>query len=814
MLLRRPSLPKGVTKWLGAIIATTLLLGGLAAFGEITETHYPIKHWLFWRYLGYWAASLLWLGACLSSGHALLRTLLGRKTLPVLEHAALAFAVGVVLFSLAVFVVGLSGQLNATAFFTIPVVLLASGTPASWRYLRRLRRGLKRSTGGAFAKLSLLDAVAMVFGLISLGLIYFAIITPKNIAFDAQWKHMALAQHYAAADGIERFPEGWFPASAPQLASRIYTWALLLPSSRFFDRVELAAHLEFIGFVFSLVGIPALVRRLVPHSRATMTWVTRFLFPGVFLYDSALGCGADHVAAFFTAPIFLALLRAYPKLCWRHCVLLAFPIAGVIMTKYSAAFALMLFPVLAMVLRALWLAVVALFRRLRSKTAAATSAPATNGAGTEAKLAWLIGPAACVLAGLLLTSPLWLKNLLWYGDPLYPLLHKYLPSRPWDADAAWLYEHSYRAQHWKPKSNLEGLEASLRALYNFSFKPNDWPKFHGKVPVFGSLFTLSLLTLPVLGKRLRLWALVAAVHLGILAWYWTHHQDRYLQVLLPWMCASTAAIMVLLWRRGPLVRGALCLLIGFQVAWGSDVPFIPGHAMVRTPGKVSAALIAMGYKRRYEKRFAVFGHQAVAAKLPAKARVLLHEQHPHLGLDREAVHDWVSWQAGINYGRLGSPHRVDELLRKLGVSHVVYSTSKSKGYDTIASDLLFFHYAENFLENRQSASGRKIATLPKQPLTAAAPFNDWVLFLPCSKRYAGLLRLSDMNVPSFGPGRFKFPKPREPLGDKNDLLAKAARAGFAVVKRRCGKRYASPGAALRDFKTKVIRKRFELYIRR
>ncbi len=438
---------------------------------------------------------------------------------------------------------------------------------------------------------------------------------------------------------------------------------------------------------------------------------------------------------------------------------------------------------------------------------------ASEGHRPRPELAWLIGPAACVLAGLLLTSPLWLKNLLWYGDPLYPLLHKYLPSRPWDADASWLYEHSYRAQHWKPKANLKGLEDSLRALYNFSFIPNDWPKFHGKVPVFGSLFTLSLATLPVLGKRLRLWALVAAVHVGVFAWYWTHHQDRYLQVLMPWMCACLAAIMVLLWRRGVLVRGALCLLVAFQIAWGSDVAFIPGHAMVRLPAKVTAGLIASGYKRKYEKRFSAFGYQAVAAKLPPNARVLLHEQHPHLGLDRQAVHDWVSWQAGINYGRLGSPYRIDQLLRQFGVTHVLYSNRKSKGYDTIASDLLFFHYASKHLENRQSASGRIITTMPKQPLAPDTPFNDWVLFLPCSKRYAGLLRLADMNVPSFGPGRFRFRKPRSPLGDHDDLMAKSKRAAFVVLKRRCGKRYANAGLATAGFKTKILRKRFELFVR-
>ena len=44
---------------------------------------------------------------------------------------------------------------------------------------------------------------------------------------------------------------------------------------------------------------------------ARLTWIAMFLFPGIFLYDSNLHAGADHIAALFCIPLVLALLRVW-----------------------------------------------------------------------------------------------------------------------------------------------------------------------------------------------------------------------------------------------------------------------------------------------------------------------------------------------------------------------------------------------------------------------------------------------------------------------------------------------------------------------
>jgi len=59
-------------------------------------------------------------------------------------------------------------------------------------------------------------------------------------------------------------------------------------------------------------------------------------------------------------------------------------------------------------------------------------------------------------------------------------------------------------QLWRPDLNWAGIKESLKVLLTYSFEPNDWTAFHGKVPVFGSLFTLLLFCLPFLrGGRIR-----------------------------------------------------------------------------------------------------------------------------------------------------------------------------------------------------------------------------------------------------------------------------------------------------------------------
>ena len=78
--------------------------------------------------------------------------------------------------------------------------------------------------------------------------------------------------------------------------------------------------------------------------------MARFLFPGIFLYDSCLSGGADHIAALFTVPLFAAAPPRPAEPEPRLMVLIAIMLAGTAMTKLTGL--LMLMPVAALVVGA------------------------------------------------------------------------------------------------------------------------------------------------------------------------------------------------------------------------------------------------------------------------------------------------------------------------------------------------------------------------------------------------------------------------------------------------------------------------------
>src|SRR5947207_10480541 len=75
--------------------ALLVLFGGAIAIAAVGHAHYPIQHWLFWRYAAYWLVCAVWLSACVSGGAWALQ--LSAIELPALEHLLFSFAAGVLL---------------------------------------------------------------------------------------------------------------------------------------------------------------------------------------------------------------------------------------------------------------------------------------------------------------------------------------------------------------------------------------------------------------------------------------------------------------------------------------------------------------------------------------------------------------------------------------------------------------------------------------------------------------------------------------------------------------------------------------------
>ena len=757
--------------------------------GRIFNEHYAVRQWLFWRYTAIWGYTSLFCLATLSSGNAVVTALapLGPR---VDGHVTLSFATGVFCFFLLTFLAGIAALLRPAAFVAIPALLIVAGLPQAWRDWRRWR--LDARQGPWLHPFSFWEVAAISVGAIALVVLYLPSLIPENAAYDSRWYHLGLAEHYVAQGAIRRLPEGPVVATIPHLASILYTWAFLLPGSQLFDRVELCAHLEYVIFLFTLAGIPLLVRHLVPGVRARVAWVALFLFPSMFVYDSTLTIAADHVAALWVIPIYLLTIRAVRDFNPRVCLLLAIQMSALLMTKYTGLMAL-IFPALVLTSRGLQLA----WRGLRG--------------GNAGRRSWL-GPVALVAAGLLLSTPHWLKNWLWYGDPLYPMLHRHLTLRPWSPRSAF-YVDAYRAVNWAAVGTAkQKLLETLSALYNYSYKLYHWVAFHGRFPIVGSLFTFLLIPLPFVRRAGRVWVLVIATHLGIAFWYLAFHNDRYLQILLPWMAAGVAAMAVLIWREGRLARVGLVALIGLQAIWGLDIVFWPTH---RITGRSGIALAAEFFSRSFSKDLAgrtkpFEDFAAVGRALPSDAKLVIHHQHTRVGYGVMTVTDWLPVQFGIEYGSLGSSAAVHRLFKQYGVTHVTWVPDVAYGDVSLADELVFHTYVSRHAVSPEMRGSHLVAALPKDE-----PGDDGhvVFYFGCNGTYGnGLYDITDLNVwPASVRGwPHVYPRPRQPLaGDGGQALALAAQASHAVLDRRC------PGAPrLDDFERVADLDGTELMVRK
>lgn len=767
--------------------ATAGLSVAVAVLCTQLHHHYPIQKWLVWRYLQYWLVALTFSAVCVSGGFGVLR-FIGPKRMPLRERLVFSMATGVLLFFLGMFLGGMFGLFGATFAVVWPCLLFASGARPLFRYAKRAWPHLRHARRRALRR-SNWQVVALLLGALGFLLVYASICAPEAASWDTRWYHLALPERYAAAGRIERAPEGWFHTALPHLASLIYTWPYLFPWTSTFDRVELAAHLEMMLFLWTVFAVGPLVRHLAPRARVGAAWAAFFLFSGVFVYDSSLNFGADHIAAFWAIPIWLSLRRALRERDLRSSVLVGAMLGGALNTKVQCI-ALLVPACLAVAIAG---AHSLLFRRR------ALAAPFVT-LGTLA----------------LVTTPFWLKNLIWYGDPLYPALHKHLKLRPWHADMEFFYKTLVERNFWRPKgTTFEQAKETAEVTFTFAFKPHDWGWMHRDWPVFGSLFTLCWFALPFVGAGRRLWALFLAGHVGVVTWFLFSHQDRYLQMLVPWMVACVAAMIVRAWQLSWFVRVPLLGLIGIQAIWGFAAAFIqaprrPGTAF---PIQNAILLAASGYRGDFGKRTEIFKEfRDLGNATPKGSRILLHRMLLHAGLDRVAVMDHPNWQGGISYRRLESERAVYDLYREFGVTHVVWHMKgDTDREETLASDLRFLGFVTHALPDARQVGPWWLAPLPATP-PASEP-SEGVVFLGCKDYEPGLYELSDLVVLPVGGKRLTTPRtpiqPRQP-----EVLEQLTREANYVVMSSCRADFALPASVGSDFTLAGLRSDERLYVRK
>lgn len=706
------------------------ILGAEALLLYWVDQFYPLKHWLFFLYAQTWLWMSLFALSSLLSGVAALRLIAGGNW-RISEELVLGGGIGVLLFYTGMMLAGFLSLFGPIFALIWPLILIAFGAREGARLLGHARRAFRLFGGRLLSPRSPTEIGA--FALLILGLVgvYLQVLNPLNPAADAHWYHLGIADQYVAARGVVRFDDGWYLGAYPHLASVLYTWALLLPTvGGRFVQMAVASHLEWCLFLWTLFGVSVLSRRLLKVGRYPYACAVMFLFPGIFLYDSSLGTAGDHVLALWAPAIALACLRLTTSHEWRSAAVVGLLFAGAMLTKLQALYFL---PCVSLTILAL---------ALRHRTV----------------VPLLTAAAVC----LLLMSTHWLKNLVWYGDPYYPLLRNWFPSHPLHEGAAALIEEVF----WYDRFMLTGTPsenavATLKALVNFAFVPNNWEPFHRDVPVFGFLFTLLLPALVFLRGTRRTWLLVFATHLGIVVWYVTSHQDRYLQALLPWMAAVVATGLVLLFRQGTLQRVAVLILVCTQLVWGGDVYFLKTHGMIGdNPLKSTIDFISSGFyanknEQLYERRLRTWGDlQDVGKELPKGSVVLRHDIQARMGLGHVSVGDELGWQGLISYAHLGSPEKAFKQLESLGVTHLVWRSSRSGlPRRQLASEAVFAEMVNRYAGPHRQVSSYSVADL-LGPVEEPQDRSDSKIFVlscgpePVSGLYTPL-DLHDRKVPTF-----------------------------------------------------------------
>ena len=184
---------------------------------------------------------------------------------------------------------------------------------------------------------------------------------------------------------------------------------------------------------------------------------------------------------------------------------------------------------------------------------------------------------------------------------------------------------------------------------------------------------------------------------------------------------------------------------------------------------------------------------------------------------RRLLHDFPTWQYGLSYGHLRSPRALWERLREMGVTHLVFKPQRSRGFDTLAGDLMFFYFAQHLAEPVTRKGSQQLAALRDEaPAEDDARFDRSVAVFGCAGGYeTGLYELEDLTTPVFGPRRDDLPEPREFVDDEQEL---AGLVHFVVLDQRCHR--GQPRAPGRRFQRLAKRSRlrgnpaYELWVRR
>lgn len=768
--LRRSMLWHGaltkLVRGLGVAVACAL---GLFVYSGVLDRAYPIKEWLIWTLLPLWGYTLVWSAACVAAGSSLLRLLLQGRRLPALERLLLSMATGAVLFVVAWNIGGALCLFQTWMSVALPMGMLVAGAYGGPDLVRELAAWRRKPTTTSITG-RIATYVAVGWGLVCVAFLYLEALPLDAINYDASWYHMTTAQDYAREGCLVPFP-GESHKAFPHLTSFVQTWAFLVPGLDPLPvRWMLALHLEFSIVIWRIVGVAVAAHWLLCERDTPGIWPVFFLFPSIFVYDQSIGGSADHFLGFFAAPIFVATARALRDFDWRMGAVVGIVAGGHILTKYQSVY---LVVAVAGVFFARFLDLVT--RRFVAQLRSRSQHPG----GTPSWRTIVLGPLSVVLVATLVSSPHFIRNTVYYGNPVYPLAKSvFVTSHPVHPPGLYTVRTAPGSGTFSPKHADSFAQRQLWAtglFYTYSFKSHN-RDFTDHRPYMGALFSLLLPCALFVSRPRRLWLGIAFSYVAFMVWANSSVNDRYLLSFYDILIAVAAALMVRVWQVGWLGRIAIVPLVAVQLFWGGDAMLFYGAKSLR--GAMS--LVAAGYSGKSDSRIAKNDKlRQITAATPPDAVILSRNYRGLLGLDRMVLSDIYEGQAYISYSGIRDARELWKLYRSRGVTHLLYPENRRQPRRW-NNTILFAELVHRYGRTKGRFAGLVLVEMPDRAPPASAPY--WVLSRGNRGYPDGLYRVEQLDVDDWNYKRSEpTPKPVTRLTRTNapDLLARADAIGLS-----------------------------------
>lgn len=746
---------------LTAGVAATLVCGyGVYVLGGALNPHYAIKEWLVWRLAPIWGYALLFNVSCVAFGSFLLRRLLGQLELPALERLLQSMMLGLTAFVLVLYAAGFAGLFKPWLALALPLAFLIAGERDGRALLAELfawRAALPQP--GRLERV--LGSSAIALGCSALCFLYLQALDVSAINFDATWYHYPIAQDYARVGRIIAFP-GENHRAFPHLTSLLHTWALLMPGLPLLPQHwMLSLHLEFAIVLWRIVACAALSRWLLGGRDVRGLWAGFFLFPSIFVYDQQIGGSADHFLGFFAVPALLAAARACRRFDLRWCALAGVALGGHVLVKYQAAY-LVLGVGVATVTS---VCVLGVRRFLSTRRAALHDDWPSYGAV-------LRGAATVGVVMALVSAPHFVKNAVFYRNPVYPFATQVFKSTYPPPVPGYYQERASKGAFSPPYSGWRRQAWALGQVYRYSLTTANRNLTKHR-PYMGALFSLLLPCALFVPRRRRLFFVVGITVLAFMAWANTAANDRYLLAFYD-LCIGTAlALMVKVWELGWTARLGLSPLVLLQLIWGGDAMLLYGKKQL----DAGIGLITAGYSGSFDDRLAAKSTQLqITNATPKHAVILSRNWKGLLGLNRLVLSDIQANQDYVVYSHLKDPREFYDLLKARGITHLMYPRGARRP-GRWNNTLLF---AEIF---RRGPSAKRLGKIQLNELPHEAPAHSapYLVLVANQREYPdGIYKLEQLDIDYRSPASFT-PKPQPFQSASAGDAAEVAQSLQAIV---------------------------------